>query len=367
MTVFGIDARAAAEEPAGRGRYVRELLRALARRDDDHVFELYARTRWDDDLDERFRWRLIGARDPLWNLRAARAVSSDCAAFLSTNSYLTAWFLRVPSAVVVYDLVPFRPGVKARRSSELIERATIALGVRRAGRLLCISQATRVDLVARYPWAEPKTLVVPLAADERFGRPLPASELAEVRGRHGLDAEFVLCAGTIEPRKNLLRVLKAHAGLSRRAQLALVGPRGWEFEPVLAEARRQDGVRVLGEVSENDLAALYQTCTVFCYPSLYEGFGLPLLEAMAAGAACVTSSVSSLPEVGSDAVVYVDPTSVEEICAAIERLLASEHDRAVLSGRARERAAEFSWDRTAAETVEALAGLVNRQRRSTRS
>jgi glycosyltransferase involved in cell wall biosynthesis len=356
--VLGIDARAAAEEPAGRGRYVRELLRALARRDDNHVYELYARTRWEAELDERFRWRLIGARDPVWHLLVARRASSECAAFLSTNSYLTAWFLRVPCAVVVYDLVAFRPAVRARRSSGLIERATIGFGVRRAARLLCISEATRLDLVARYPRAEPKAHVVPLAADARFSRRLPASDLDEVRGRHGLEAEFVLCAGTLEPRKNLLRVLEAHAALSPRTQLALVGPRGWEFQPILEEAGRREDVRVLGQVSDEDLAALYQACRVFCYPSLYEGFGLPLLEAMAAGAACVTSSVSSLPEVGGDAVVYVDPTSVEEIGSAIERLLASEHDRAVLSGRARQRAGEFSWDRTAAETFEALAGLI---------
>jgi glycosyltransferase involved in cell wall biosynthesis len=352
--ILGIDGRAAAEEPAGRGRYVRELLRALARRDDDHTYELYSRTRWDEEFDDRFRWRLIPSRDPVWHLRAARAASARCAAFLSTNSYLTAWFLRVPSAVVVYDLVAFQPGARARRSSGLIERATIRIGVRRAARLLCISQATRSDLVARYPWAAPKASVVPLAASKRFGREFSATDLEAARRRHGLDAEFVLCAGTLEPRKNLLRVLEAHAGLSRRVQLALVGPRGWEFEPILEEARRRESVRVIGQVPDDELAALYQACTVFCYPSLYEGFGLPLLEAMASGAACVSSSVSSLPEVGGNAVVYVDPTDVDEIRGAIERLLDSEQERAALGEQAKRRAASFSWDRTAAETLEAL-------------
>jgi glycosyltransferase involved in cell wall biosynthesis len=357
VTVLGIDARAAAEEPAGRGRYVRELLRALARRDDDHVYELYARARWRNDLDERFRWQLVRARDPIWHLRTARRASAACAAFLSTNSYLTAWFLRVPSAVVVYDLVSFQAGAQARRSSGLIERATIGYGVRRAAALLCISDATRRDLVARFPSAGPKTRVVPLAADERFGHPVPAARLADVRSRHGLDSEFILCAGTLEPRKNLNRVLEAHAGLSRRVQLVLVGPSGWDFDPILGEAGRQADVRVLGEVSEDDLVSLYQACTVFCYPSLYEGFGLPLLEAMAAGAASVTSSVSSLPEVGGDAVVYVEPTSVGEIRGAIEQLLASQQERRMLGERARRRAAAFSWDRTAAETLASLLSI----------
>jgi glycosyltransferase involved in cell wall biosynthesis len=360
VTVLGIDARAAAEEPAGRGRYVRELLRALAQRDDDHVYELYARTRWDAALDERFSWRLIGARDPFWHLRVARVAAASCEAFLSSNSYLTAWVLRVPCAVVVYDLVPFNAGVRARRSSGIIERATIRLGVHRASMLLCVSEATRRDLVSRYPWAGSKTRVVPLAAEERFGRQLPALTLEQVRNRHGLDSEFVLCTGTLEPRKNLLRVLEAHAGLSRRIQLALVGPRGWEFREILEEAGRREGVRVLGEISDDDLAALYQSCTVFCYPSLYEGFGLPLLEAMAAGAACVTSSVSSLPEVGGSAAVYVDPTSVADIREAIERLLASGEERKALGIRARQRAAGFSWEHTAAGTLDVLLEISSR-------
>lgn len=354
MTVVGIDARAAAEEPAGRGRYVRELLQALSRRDDDHVYDLYARAPWNEPLDERFRWHSIPSRDPIWHLRAARAANGTANAFLSTNSYLTAWFLRVPSAVVVYDLVPFRPGIRARRSSAVIERATIGLGVRRAGRLLCISEATSRDLVARYPSIEAKASVVPLAADERFATPLSATDLEELRRRHRINAEFVLCTGTLEPRKNLLRVLEAHAGLARKIQLVLVGPRGWQFDPILEEAAQRNDVRVLGQISDEELAGLYQACTVFCYPSLYEGFGLPLLEAMSAGAACVTSSVSSLPEVGGDAVVYVDPTSVEEIRAAIERVLESGEERRILGERARRRAAEFSWDRTAADTITVL-------------
>jgi glycosyltransferase involved in cell wall biosynthesis len=354
MSRFGIDARAAAEEPAGRGRVIRELLLALAARDDDHVYDLYTRKPWSDQLDDRFQWRPIAGRDPLWHLRAARAANESANAFLSTNSYLTAWFLRVPSVVMVYDLVPFQRGVAARRSAHLIERVTIRLGLRRAARVVCISQATRRDLVARFPPADTKAEVVPLAADARFSRPVVQPELAAVRRRHGIDSEFVLCTGTLEPRKNLVRVLQAHAGLSRRVQLALVGPRGWEFEPILAEAGARDDVHVLGQIPDPDLVALYQACTVFCYPSLYEGFGLPLLEAMASGAACVTSSVSSLPEVGGDAVVYVDPTDVDGIRRAIEHLLASEQERNALGERASRRAAEFSWNRTAAGILDAL-------------
>ena len=279
MSRFGIDARAAVEEPAGRGRVVRELLRALAKRDDDNVYDLYARTAWEVPLDERFTWRLIAARDPVWHLRAARA-ANETDAFLSTNSYLTAWFLRVPSVVVVYDLVAFQPGIAGRRSSTLIERATIGRGVRRAARLVCISEATRRDLVTRHPRAAKKAFVVPLAADDRFSRERTEAELAEVKSRYGLDRPYVLATGTLEPRKNLVRVLDAFADLPAEigasTQLALVGPRGWDDEEILARARlARDRVRVLGTVPDDDLARLYRGAAVFAYLSLYEDSGYP--------------------------------------------------------------------------------------------
>src|SRR3954451_12073579 len=147
--VIGIDARAAAEVPAGRGRYVRELLRALARREDDARFLLYARDRWDKPLDGRFEWRLIDAPDPLWHLRAARAANREAAVFLSTNSYLTAWFTRIPTAIVVYDLIAFDPAARPQRRASLIERATAGPAVRRAASLLAISDWTRRDLEKR--------------------------------------------------------------------------------------------------------------------------------------------------------------------------------------------------------------------------
>ena len=363
--IIGIDSRAAAEERGGRGRYVRELLGALAARDDPHRYRLYARSRWEAELDERFSWELLGAPDPLWHLLAARGANRDCDVFLSTNSYLTVWFLRIPAVPVICDLIPFIPEARARKRSQVIERLTFGRGVARAAALDCISEATRRDLVAHAPAAAKKAFVVPLGVSPQIEQPTGE---AEVRERYALPGGFVLTAGVLEPRKNLVRLVRAHAtlpdDLRRRFPLVIAGPAGWENRELEAELARAAGdVRQVGFVPDRDLAALYGLCSVFAYVSLYEGFGLPLLEAMAAGAACLTSDVSSLPEVGGDAVAYADPRSPDSIGAGLAHLLEEPDERTRLGAAAKERAAGFSWARTAEKTV----ALLERVQASTRS
>jgi len=350
---IGIDARAATEVAAGRGRVVRELLRALAARDDPHTYRCYARAPWPEALDARFRWELIAARDPLWHALAARAASRDCDVFLSSNSYLTVPLVRVPAVAIVYDLVTFDPAMRPNRRSAVIERLTLAAAVRAARGLVCISAATAEALLARFPRARGKVTVAPLGVSPALSA-LSAGELAELPA-----GGFVLAVGTLEPRKNLPRLVAAYAALPPALQdahpLVVVGARGWDTGPTVAALRSLgDRCALLGHVSDGALAELYRRCAVFCYPSLGEGFGLPVLEAMAAGAAVLTAANSSLPEVGGGAVEYADAHDVASIAAGLERLLASPARRAELGALACERAREFSWARTAELTLGAV-------------
>jgi alpha-1,3-rhamnosyl/mannosyltransferase len=255
----------------------------------------------------------------------------------------------VPTAPVVFDLVPFVDGAEAQGRAARIERATIRPALRRAAALPCISQATRDDLVARFPATAGKAVAIPLAADAAFA----SAQAGDAPSRHGLEKPYVLAVGTLEPRKNLARLMAAWLrlpeALRERLALALVGPRGWDDEAIVRTAR-QAGARLLGRVSDADLAALYAGCAAFAYPSLYEGFGLPVLEAMSAGAPVVTSSVSSLPEVAGDAALLVDPYDEAAIAGALERVLTDPGLAADLGERGRRRAAEFSWERCARET-----------------
>jgi alpha-1,3-rhamnosyl/mannosyltransferase len=230
--------------------------------------------------------------------------------------------------------------------------------VRRAASLLPVSEWTRQDLVRLFPRAAGKERVILEAA----APPAHVADGAEAAARLGLERPFVLSVGTLEPRKNLGRLVEAWSrlpdALRREHTLALVGARGWELDEVLAPVRASgDDIRMTGFVSDEDLAALYAGCAVFAYPSLYEGFGLPVLEAMQQGAPVLCSSSSSLPEVGGDAVVYVDPRDAGSIATVLERLLRDPGERARLAAAGPVRAAQFSWDETARLTYEALAAL----------
>jgi glycosyltransferase involved in cell wall biosynthesis len=258
VSTFAVDARAAAEVPAGRGRYVRELLGALAAADGEERWLLLCREPAPLSLDERFTWRSIDAPDPLWHLLAARQANRHADALLSTNSYLTAWFTRVPIAVVVHDMVSFVEPAWAQRRAGRIERATLGIAVRRASAFACDSEATRRDLVARFPATAGRAEAIPLATAASFAPPAmpPARPVRP----------FVLAVGTLEPRKNLTRLIDAWTALPAAVrgehELLLVGPTGWQAEQILARADAA-GVRMAGYVNDEELVALYASCTAF--------------------------------------------------------------------------------------------------------
>jgi glycosyltransferase involved in cell wall biosynthesis len=372
---IGIDARAAAEVPAGRGRVVRELLRALAERDGEQQqrYVLYARQAWEQGtfageqgiFDERFRWKLIRAREPWWHPLAARQANRECDVFLACNSYLTGWFLRIPCVPVVYDLVAFEPAMCPNRRSRAIERLTLGRSASRAAALLAISQATAGALARHFPEAAPRTVVAPLGVAPALATQLDPADAAALPA-----PGFVLAVGTLEPRKNLPRLVAAYRSLDDTVQarhpLVVVGADGWQTGETLASLRSLgERCAMLGHVSDAALAELYRRCAVFCYPSLGEGFGLPVLEAMAAGAAVLTSDISSLPEVGGDAVAYADPTQVDDIAAQLRALLDDRERRAELSRRAAARALQFTWGSFAQGVVDVLQGAAAQPSRAT--
>jgi glycosyltransferase involved in cell wall biosynthesis len=254
----------------------------------------------------------------------------------------------------------FRPTTLARL------RTLVPWSGRHSAAVVTVSEFSRQDLLERYRLNPEAVFVTPAAADPQF-RPVPAPEASQVVRSLGLPDRFILSVGDIQPRKNLPRLFAAYDLLLQRGMdvpdLVVVGKRAWlnsgAFGSV-ARHRLEKRIRFTGYVAGEALPALYSSADAFVYPSLFEGFGLPILEALACGAPTITSNVSSMPEVAGDAALLVNPESVEELADGIERVLGDSGLRADLVARGHARAGEFSWARTASRTVEAYAYALSR-------
>jgi glycosyltransferase involved in cell wall biosynthesis len=283
---------------------------------------------------------------------ACRAVKADIVHMTYNAS------LRLPCSLVlsVHDVLFRRFAGFFSPRDRLLLNTLMPFSMSRATRILTLSEASRADILAYYPRAKDRIDVIPLAAG-----PVAAAvpDFSAVRRICGEDS-FVLAVGTIQPRKNLARLVKAFALLKStargRLRLVIVGKPQWRSKDVYGLAGRdldELDVAFTGYVSDAELAGLYRRCSAFVFPSLGEGFGLPVLEAMACGAPVITSSLSSLPEVTGEAAYLVDPYSTAEMAQAMGELLSDRSLADELRGKGLEQAKKFSWLNTARLTVDA--------------
>jgi glycosyltransferase involved in cell wall biosynthesis len=262
----------------------------------------------------------------------------------------------VPTVVTVHDILGLDHPEWFTRALALHSRLVLTPVLRRAVCVLVPSTHTRDRLVARLGVAPERMRLAPLGVDPQFSPGEPAPRLRE---RFGLEGPYLLTVGTLQPRKNVETALRAFerlvaAGADQR--LALVGGRGWRDDALAERIRRSpaaERIVVTGRVSDDEHVGLYRAADCFVYPSRYEGFGLPPLEAMACGTAVISSNRTSLPEVVGDAALLVEPEDVDAIERALSDLLSSPDLRTELVDRGRRRAAEFSWRRCATLTAEA--------------
>jgi glycosyltransferase involved in cell wall biosynthesis len=282
-----------------------------------------------------------------------------------TNS-VAAWWTPCPSVVTIHDTTLWMfPRYHPRRRL-LAMRPLIPRGARHAKAIIAVSAATKRDVVRTLNVPDEKVHVIYEAAAPHF-RPLPRNGALElVRRKYGLPESFILHVGTLEPRKNLVRLLQAFEQVRLQGcqshALALVGNRGWNDARIMECVERMglDGsVRVLGHTPTEDVVALYNLADVVALPSLYEGFGLPVIEAMACGTPVVTSPNGSLAEIAGTAAEFVDPTQVESIADGLHAMLSDAGKRAALREAGLQRAAEFSWEATAEKTRQVYEAVAN--------
>jgi glycosyltransferase involved in cell wall biosynthesis len=343
----------------GIGRYVRNLASHLARLDRETTYYLFC-DRADEatlrDLAANFTPVVDDSRGyGLWEHvsipRKLRALGAD---LLHSPHYVRPLLCSTPTVVTVHDCIHLLfPQYLPNRLAWRYAHFMMGNAVRRSALVFTDSEASRHDILRFYPWADPERVqVVPSALDATFLEVPDPEELERVKERYQIHGRFVLYAGNIKPHKNLERLVAAFGQLKQRPgcedlKLCIIGDevnRYGSLRRTVEGAGVRADVRFFGFVPDRTLAVLYRLAAVFAYPSLYEGFGLPPLEAMASGTPVVTSRVSSLPEVVGDAALLVDPYSVEDIAQALLRALEDEALRAQLIERGYARVKTFSWE-----------------------
>ncbi len=344
---------------AGVSQYIQALLRTLPETGADLEFTAYVGAAVADPFPgwQVRRSRLSGTR-PLWRIfweqaLQPAAIRRERADLLHVPVNVGPLARPCPLVVTVHDL-SFALYPETFRPLQRLYQAVLARWTaRHADRVIAVSESTRADLARLFGVAAERVTVVPNGVDAAY-RPLPAEVVEAFRREKGLPERFLLCVGTMEPRKNLPRLLEALARVPEAPPLVVCGGKGWYYDTIYAAIERlglASRVRLAGFIPQAELPLWYNAATWFVYPSLYEGFGLPALEALACGTPAIVSRTSSLPEVVGDAALLIDPLDVQALAATLARALQDAELAAGLRAAGPRRAAEFSWSRTAERTA----------------
>jgi glycosyltransferase involved in cell wall biosynthesis len=375
-----LDVSPAIHHRAGIGRYAQELAAALLAVAPEHEYTAFynraAEARPDPPLD-RLPHLTLSWDDKPWRLRVLLAQllhrSQDSlfrgADLFHATDHLLPRLSHVRSVFTLHDLT-FRLYPQAHSHwNRWFLALMLPRFLRAADALVADSECTRRDAVRLYGTDAAKIRVIYPGVSSRFR----SASTAIVRQKYGLPDRFILSASTIEPRKNLITLLEAFAASTEQTgdrrpaargwKLVVAGKKGWLYEDFfrrLHELEMEGQVALLGFVPDDDLPALYSAADLFVFPSLYEGFGLPALEAMACGTPVIASNTSSLPEVVGDAGLLVDPHDTSGLAAAMEQVLADEWLRAEMRAKGIERAKTFTWEKTAHETLRVYAEVLRK-------
>lgn len=363
--LIGIDAsRAVVDEATGTEVYSQELIRALLRLDGEANFRLYFNRPPSPGLfPDGVNWEAVVRPWPrLWtHLRLGWEVVRYPPDVLFIPAHVLPVLHSARTVVTVHDLGYLYYPWAHRAASRLYLDYTTRHSAHSASHLITLSQNTRQDLAERYGVPPGKVTVVYPGCGVQFRPVKDAGRIASVKAKYAIEGDYVLYVGRIQPRKNLARLLMAFSLFRERRGggplLVLAGTKGWltgEIFRRLRELDLGDAVRLTGYVTGEDLPALYSGALAFLFPSLYEGFGFPMVEAMACGVPVMASDASSLPEVAGGAALLVDPLDSKAIAEGIERVLEDQELRGELVAKGLARAKELSWEKCARETLAVL-------------
>ena len=367
VPTYVLDARTATDHFPGIGRYVSSLAQAMSAQLSRYeqllvLLQPGQQSRWAHLEQTRSQVECIAVQASPFSLRqqwlVPRILRRHRVDVYHSPYYLMPYRPGVPVILTAHDLIPQLFPRHVSLKARIVFRLTTALALRSAEHVITVSDATRRDLEAHYQSASAAITTIHEAASPQF-RPLPAEPVSEMRRKYGLPESYSLYLGSNKPHKNIASLVRAWSQLlssfpQRPPTLVIAG----QWDARYPDARHlatdlglEPYVHFLGPVAEEDLPALYSGASLFVFPSLYEGFGLPVVEAMSCGCPVACSDSSSLPEIAGDAALLFDPRSIESMVESIRIMLQDEMLRRQLAERSKRRAAHFSWQRTADETL----------------
>lgn len=369
---IGIDGIPLASQKSGIGHYTLELAKGLAELSPTDDFELVAPVQLDLSEDGELPGNLSVVHAPVnalrkrwWTIGLPLYIrQSQFTLYHGTNYNVPLW-RRCPTVVTIHDLSLLLYPETHREDLVARARRRLPTMTRIAAHIITDSESVKREIQTHLGVASQKITAVPLAPRRAF-HTIPAGQAQETLKRLGVEDDYILFVGTVEPRKNLLTLVRALDELMRqtdlRPQLVIAGQKGWltdELYEYVEQSVLRDRVLFTGYISDADLRALYSSCRASVYPSLYEGFGFPPLEAMACGAPVITSRIPVIMETSAGAAILIEPTNVEELTAALVELLTSAGKRAELREIGLKRAAEYTWERTAKQTFAVYGQVLN--------
>jgi len=371
--IIGIDVNEAnVDRKVGISEYVFQLMRQFSALPSKGVrWQVYLKNNPPKDFpDKTERWQyIVFGPKKLWTqlalpLRLAFSGSKPDV-FFSPGHY-SPRFSRIPRVISIMDLA-FHHFPEYFTTKDLAQlKSWTKYSILKADAIITISQATKDDILKLYGVKSEKVHVVYPGIKETLSLEPHIYPMKELENKFGITKKYLLFVGTLQPRKNIRRLIEAFSKVYKSnsdLQLVIVGRKGWKYEEILSAPEEygvKDSVAFLDFVKDEDLQMLYKGAQCFVWPSLYEGFGLPVLEAMRYGCPVITSNISSLPEAGGDAAVYVNPENVDDIAEKIKRVLGDKELRESMIKKGYQQVKKFSWEKAAKETLEIIKEVVKK-------
>jgi glycosyltransferase involved in cell wall biosynthesis len=354
---IAIDIRSAGGEKTGKGFYTFHMLQALLKIDQENHYTLYTK----DGIAGFHHFKNVtikrfSGRGLIWHFKVIRDLEkTQPDIFWAPSSYIIPALTsnKIKTILTVHDLVAFHFPTRHNKKATIVEKLFLKRALKKANTVLSVSDNTKKDLLDKFNFLEKNNIhTIYCSASEKF-KPLDASELKEFAKKTKLPQKFFLAVGTIEPRKNYKKLIQAFKRISDHYpnyHLIVVGKEGWQYEEVYDEICAhylQKKVHFLGYLSNKSLVSLYNLAQALVFPSIYEGFGIPPLEAMKCGCPVISSQVSSIPEVVGDAAILIDPENEEVIARAMERIICAPKEVIRLREKGILQSKKFSWEKSA--------------------